>query len=95
MEGWQRVPIVVPESQMQQFIAVSGTYDEQLIYLEPTELNLTKGTRVPHLRRCLRRAGGDIPEAQGASRQAGGRCHPWRHRVALATVHPSMIEVIK
>ena len=91
----KRVPIVVPESQMQQFIAVSGTYDEQLIYLEPTELNLTKGTRV-------RICGGVFEGQEGTYLKLKG------HRdkrvvvairgviaVALATVHPSMIEVIK
>ena len=80
---------------MQQFIAVSGTYDEQLIYLEPTELNLTKGTRV-HI------CGGVFEGQEGTYLKLKG------HRdkrvvvairgviaVALATVHPSMIEVIK
>ena len=39
-------PIVIPDSQMRSFIAVSGTYDQAVLYLEPTELNLSQGTRV-------------------------------------------------
>ena len=36
----------VPDSQMQRFIAVSGTYDDHLLYFQPDELNLSKGTKV-------------------------------------------------
>ena len=39
-------PIIIPDSQMRSFIAVSGTYDQAVLYLEPTELNITKGTKV-------------------------------------------------
>ena len=39
-------PILIPEEQMRSFIAVSGTYDQAVLYLEPTELNLSQGTRV-------------------------------------------------
>ena len=38
--------IIVPDVQMQRFIAVAGTYDDQLLYFRPGELNLAKGTRV-------------------------------------------------
>lgn len=38
--------IIVPDSQMQRFIAVSGTYDDHLLYFQPDELNLSKGTKV-------------------------------------------------
>lgn len=45
-EGSRRVPIIVPDSQMEQFIAVCDTYNEKLIYLNPSEINLEKGTPV-------------------------------------------------
>lgn len=45
-EGVRRVPIVVPERQMEQFIAVCNTYNEKLVYLNPEEINLEKGTPV-------------------------------------------------
>ena len=38
--------IVVPEVQMNNFIAVSSTCDERLRYFSPEELNLSRGTRV-------------------------------------------------
>lgn len=40
------LPIVIPDAQMRSFILVAGTYDEAVIYVEPEELNLAKGTKV-------------------------------------------------
>ena len=45
-EGARNIPIVVPDSQMRQFMAVSLTNNERLIYLQPDEINLAKGTPV-------------------------------------------------
>ena len=45
-DGLRRVPIVVPERQMEQFIAVCDTHNEKLIYLNPDEINLEKGTPI-------------------------------------------------
>lgn len=45
-EGKRRVPIVVPERQMEQFITVCDSYNEKLVYLNPSEINLEKGTPV-------------------------------------------------
>lgn len=39
-------PIVIPDSQMRSFIIVSGSYDQAVVYIEPTACNLSKGTRV-------------------------------------------------
>lgn len=39
-------PIVIPEGQMHHFIAVAGTNDEQLVYLEPSAVAFRKGQRV-------------------------------------------------
>ena len=44
--GERRVPITVPEYQMQQFIAACNTFNEKLIYLAPDEINLQEGTPV-------------------------------------------------
>ena len=46
MDRETRQPIVIPDSHMRSFIAVYGTYDQAALYLEPTELNLSQGTRV-------------------------------------------------
>lgn len=45
-DGIRRVPVVVPDRQMEQFIAVCNTYNEKLVYLNPSEINLEKGTPV-------------------------------------------------
>ena len=42
----RRVPIIVPDGQMQQFIAVCESHDDRLVYLSPDEINLSEGTRV-------------------------------------------------
>ena len=38
--------IIISDNEMQRFIAVAGTYNDHLMYFQPNELNLSKGTRV-------------------------------------------------
>ena len=86
--------IIVPEEQMRRFIAVTGTYDEQLMFFKPEELNLSKGTKV-------RVRGGDFEGQEGIFLKVKGA----RDKrvviaiqgviaVALATISPDLIEVI-
>lgn len=86
--------IVVPDNQMQRFIAVSGTYNDHLLYFRPDELNLKKGTRV-------RITGGEFEGQEGIYLKVKGA----RDRrvvvevqgvvaVAMATIHPDLIEVL-
>lgn len=42
----RNVPVTVPKEQMEQFMAVCNTYNENMIFHTPDELNLTEGTRV-------------------------------------------------
>lgn len=44
--GGKNIPIVVPNAQMAQFIAVTQSINEKLIYLKPEEVNLKNGTAV-------------------------------------------------
>lgn len=87
--------IIVPDSQMQRFIAVAGTYNDHLLYFQPEELNLSKGTRV-------RVMGGEFEGREGIFLKVKGA----RDRrvvieiqgviaVAMTTIHPDLIEVIK
>lgn len=39
-------PVIIPEAQMRSFILVAGSYDEAILYVEPTELHLSKGQKV-------------------------------------------------
>ena len=87
--------IIVPDDQMRQFIAVAGTYDEHLIFFSPDEVNLRRGTKV-------RITGGDFEGYEGVFVKVKGA----RDRrvvislqgiiaVAMATIHPDLIEVIR
>ena len=42
----KNVPIIVPDHQMQQFIAVTTAHNENITYLRPEELDIKKGTKV-------------------------------------------------
>ena len=89
-----RQKIIVPEEQMRHFIAVAGTYHEQLLYFYPEEVNLAKGTKV-------RVRGGEFDGYEGIFVKVKGA----RDRrvvvqiqgviaVAMATIHPDLIEPI-
>lgn len=45
-ENGKNIPIIVPDYQMEQFIRVINTYNENLVFLKPEEVNLQKGTPV-------------------------------------------------
>ena len=73
---------------------MAGTYNDHLLYFRPEELNLSKGTRV-------RVTGGDFAGQEGIFLKVKGA----RDRrvvieiqgviaVAMATIHPDLIEVI-
>ena len=87
--------IIIPDAEMQRFIAVTGSYNDHLLYFQPEELNLSKGTKV-------RITGGDFEGQEGVFLKVKGA----RDRrvviqiqgviaVAMATIHPDLIEVIK
>ena len=73
--------IIIPDNEMQRFIAVAGTYSDHLLYFQPDELNLSKGQ--------VRITGGDFeakkvfPESErcpGSSRShCYTRCHSRCH----------------
>ena len=86
--------IIIPDNEMQRFIAVAGTYNDHLLYFQPEELNLSKGTKV-------RVIGGDFEGQEGVFLKVKGA----RDRrvvvqiqgviaVAMATIHSDLIEVI-
>ncbi len=45
-EDGKNLPIIVPDGDMEQFIAVTKHRNEKLIYLKPEEIDLKKGSRV-------------------------------------------------
>lgn len=92
-EAGRNVPIVVPDYQMQQFITVCKTHNNDLLFLEPSEIDLEKGTRV-------RIIGGPFDGVVGIFVKLKGV----RHKrvvvqvagvaVATAEVEPQYIEVL-
>lgn len=89
-----REKIIVPEEQMRRFIAVAGTYSDQLLYFAPGELNLKKGVKV-------RVTGGEFEGQEGIFLKVKGA----RDRrvvisiqgviaVAMVTIHPDLIEPV-
>ncbi|MDR2119183.1 MAG: UpxY family transcription antiterminator [Tannerellaceae bacterium] len=45
-ENGKNIPVIIPETQMSRFVAVSETHDEKLVYMKPEEVDLRKGRRV-------------------------------------------------
>ena len=87
--------IIVPDEQMKNFIAVAGTYSEHLLYFNPGEINLAKGTKV-------RITGGQFEGYEGVFVKVKGS----RDRrvvislqgilaLAMTTLSPDLIEVIE
>lgn len=46
MDREKHQPVSIPDAQMRSFMLVSGNYDQAVLYLEPKELNIPRGTRV-------------------------------------------------
>ncbi len=89
----RRKPIIVPQQQMDSFIAVAGTYDEQLIYLNPDPGDFNQGDRVRIL-------GGPFEGAEGVFVRVKGDRRvvvSIEGVVAVATtfIHPSLLEKIE
>ena len=70
--------IIIPDHEMQRFIAVAGTYNDHLLYFQPEELNLSKGTRV-------RITGGDFAGQEGIFLKVKGAARRCGCRTAFST----------
>lgn len=85
-------PLVVPEVQMRSFIAVSGNYEEQIVYLDPAITALQKGDRVRITGGIFEGVEGIILRVKGDRRVSV--CIKGVMAVATAYVHPSLIELV-
>jgi len=85
-------PLIVPDRQMENFIKVAGTYEEQIIYLNPNPGDFSKGERVRIIGGVFAGAEGVFVRVKGDRRVVVNI----EGVVAVATtyVHPSMIEKI-
>lgn len=93
MDRGTRQPITIPEQQMRNFIAVAGTYDQQIVYLPPMDVTtMSKGDRV-------RITGGIFEGVEGVFVRIKGDRRvvvSIQGIMAVATtfIHPSLIEKI-
>ncbi len=86
-------PIVVPDNQMRDFIAVAGTTDQQIVYLPPIDLSMTKGERVRIIGGVFEGVEGIFIRVRGDRRVVVSI--PGVMAVATAFIHPSLIVPIK
>lgn len=63
-----REPIIIPEEQMRSFIAVAGTYDDQLLFLGIEEVDYKVGDRVRIIAGPFRGAQGRLLRVKGHKR---------------------------
>lgn len=90
-----REKIIVPEQQMRQFINVCSTYDDSLKFFDPTEINLTKGTRVKILAGEFEGYEGTFIKVKGARDRRVVIEIEGLIAVAMATISPELILPIK
>ena len=85
-------PMMIPRKQMDNFIAVAGSYDEQLIYLDNAPLDLKKGDKVKILGGIFEGAVGTLMRIKGDRRVVVEI--PGIIAVATMHIHPSLLEKI-
>jgi transcription antitermination factor NusG len=86
-------PIIVPDKPMQDFMCISGAYDEPIIYLDTSELLLKKGDKVRITKGIWEGVEGEFVRIKGDRRVVVSI----RGVMAVAThfIHPSWIEPVK
>ena len=87
-----REPIVIPDQQMKNFIAVAGNTSEQIVYLEPNLSNFKKGDKVKIIGGVFEGANGYFMRIKGDRRVVV--CISGIAAVATAFVHPSLVQKI-
>lgn len=90
-----RQKIVVPDVQMRRFIEVAGTYDDHLLYFQPEELNLAKGTKVRIIGGQFEGYEGVFVKVKGARDKRVVVQIQGVIAMAMATVNPDFIEPIE
>ena len=83
-------PVIVPEREMNNFIAVAGTYEDQLEYITPKPGQFSRGDRVRILGGPFEGAEGVLKRVKGDSRvvvSVTGLV-----AVVTTSIHPSLLE---
>lgn len=87
-------PIVVPDDQMRHFIAVAGTGEEQLIYLEPQAIRFDAGDRVRIRGGVFDGVEGIFLKVKGARDRRVVVSIDGVAAVATTAIHPDLLEKI-
>ena len=94
-ENGRNVPIIVPDRQMEQFIAISEIRNEKIIYLSPDEINLSKGTRVRVIGGAFNNIEGVFIKLKGKRQKRVVVLVSGVAAVATAEIEPEYIQVIE
>ncbi len=86
--------IIVPENQMRQFIAVTGTYDETLRFFGPAEINFTKSQKVRITGGIFEGCEGKFVKVKGSRSRKVVIEIQGVVSVALVSVHPDLVSPI-
>ncbi|MEG1556325.1 MAG: UpxY family transcription antiterminator [Bacteroidales bacterium] len=87
-------PIIVPDIQMQNFIAIAGSYDEDLKYLSEEAISLVKGDRVRIIEGIFAGVEGVFVKLKGTRARRVVVEIAGIAAVATTSIHPSMVEKI-
>lgn len=94
-ENARNIPIIVPDVQMNQFIAVCRNSNENLIYLKPEEIDLKKGTNVRIIGGPFDGVRGVFVKIKGVRSRRVVVLIEGLTAVATTEIAPDLIEVIK
>lgn len=87
------LPHIVPKKEMEHFILIAGSLNEQLVYIKPGECDLQKGDLVKIIGGPFKGVEGTFIRIKGDRRVVV--CIEGIMAVATHFIHPSLIEPIK
>lgn len=93
-EDGKNVPVTVPDKDMEQFIAVTNKYNEHLIYIQPDEIDLRKGTPVRILGGPFNGFEGTFIKVKGSRKKRVVVMLKGIVGVAMAEITPDLLEVL-
>ncbi len=91
----KNIPIIVPDSQMQQFIAVTKACCEELTYMRPDEIEIEKGSKVRIHGGAFDGTEGIFVKVQGKRKRRVVILIEGITAVAMAEIAPEFIEIVK
>lgn len=95
VDSRSREKIIVPEDQMQRFIAAIGSYNDQFIFLKASDVDLAKGDRVRVTGGEFEGQIGTFMRVKGAKEKRVVIAIPGVMVVAIAAIHPSLVEKVR